>query len=257
MMSETDDTDYLLLIPPDFFVVSLSECESPNDYDISFEKDSGIGTTVNFLSHRVHDRLSLMENSSPRRLDDFHDKSFNSLNYSNDLSTSNCDLFSDKKISEKLCNTWPLKIEEFQSSLNERLKNCDLLPAKTSTPNFMHKGRLANGLNQQLPHNVETNKDNPKSSKFNLYQVDKLLSEMEKTRNEIKTKLQSNKDQINLMKDNFFKKINESAKKHTTQIETTPALDGMKNGANNVNLASSSSLSNQTKFTELLSFPRY
>lgn len=254
-MSDTDDTDYLLLIPPDFFIVNLSECESPN-FDSSFGKDSGIETAVNYLANRVedlYDRLSVMENVSPGRLDDFRDK------YYQEPSTPNHNVFLDKKAVEKCCNTWPLKMDDFQTSLHDRFKNSDFF--KTSTPNLANKNsthKPTSEMHKQLNDSVCTENGTCTSSKFNLYQVDKLLSEMEKTRSEIKNKLQSNKKQISLMKNHFSIKPDDSEKKFVSPNETISRLeDRLKNNDKDINSVSSSSPSSQMKVNELLSFPRY
>ncbi|XP_065211839.1 myosin heavy chain, clone 203 [Planococcus citri] len=257
-MSDTDDTDYLLLIPPDFFIVNLSECDSPNYFDTSLGKDSGIGTAVNTrIIEDFYDRSFIMEHSN---YDDVHDTSFLSFNYSKDFGNPNNDPFS-KNSPEKFCNTWPLKMDDYQSNFtNKLMKNSELMQLKTSTPNLVPRNLLAQKTSNEIKKQInETSVSNNStvSSKFNLSQVDKLLEEMEKARNEIRTKLQSNRKQISLMKNHFYKKTDESDKQPVCLNETVSKLDErIRNINKEINSSSSSTTSSKTKINDLLSFPR-
>lgn len=182
MMSDSDDTDVLLLVPPDFFVINSPRCASPIDEECS------VNCAGDILTRHVETFVDIMEdgftNTSPFRYRSY--KSVFPANRNNQFSPIKC---SDSSV-EKAKN--PNVNEEFFQNNFNRTERPDVLVSDTTKPE-----KLTGRLNENGP-NVEN--ESGQSPKFSLRQVDKLLSEMEKTRAEIKNKLQANKSKIHEMR---------------------------------------------------------
>lgn len=184
-MSESDDTDYLLLIPPDFFTVNVSDQESLTNEN--FRENSRIEAAVSVLANRVediYDRLAIMETTSPSRSSSLHEHSLytSPFHAKNELLPSSDKCYGNRL---SLCNTWPIKADG-ASLMKAKYKMSDISSLSGTDS--------SKGTNAELLY---------PSSKFNLYQVDKLIRQMEETRAEIRGKLQLNRKQISLLKNRF------------------------------------------------------
>lgn len=201
IMSDTDDTDFLLLIPPDFFVVRSPRCISPFYHSTNFETDVKIfPDTYNFQDIILN--FKNMENESTSCSNKYQNESYEILNKCNNSNneslTSGCfnSSFVGKQIEQKV-NTSQLKTDIFTQG--EFLAEKSIRHYSDASTKLKQNNKILSNMdssNNNSEHEVEL-------KKFSLCQVDQLLSEMEKTRAEIRNKLQSNKNKIYEMKEEY------------------------------------------------------
>ncbi len=185
-MSDTDDTDFLLFIPPDFFVIRSPECLSPVNYHSSWEEgDKSIANWVRETeNHSIYSSFVTMEAAStPSKFVALQTNFTSRKDRDEPLSLQALQSSPRENICSNVCNTWPIKINDFDKSVD--------VHSSTSANSFKANGNRVANASENTP-----NAQNGGGSKFNLFQVDQLLNEMEKTRREIKNKLQSNKNKI-------------------------------------------------------------
>lgn len=195
-MSDSDDTDFLLFIPPNFFNVSSPECFSPVNRSTYIEEDLGI-SCYNSIRYPVYPLENInMDSKSSLLLNKITGNQFSTYSRSieqNDapLSMNALDLSplkrEDRHSKTNICNTWPVKSNEFTNIAGNSVKQSSSIDDISKINN-----RLSGSIQISPCQMAEENQ----SSKFNISQVDQLLMEMEKTREEIKSKLQSNKSKI-------------------------------------------------------------
>lgn len=219
-MSDSDDTDVLLLVPPDFFVIQSPSCLSPIDQECSGKS--------NVSSRRIEIFGSSMENalidSSP--LPYRSHQSTVPVNRNNEFSPIiRSDLTTEKTDSDQI-SSWSLRNDEFFQNTFDKCKSMlsDVIVSDTL--------KCENIRNKNSESCAIAKNDSCQSPKFSLRQVDKLLSEMEKTRAEIKNKLQTNKNKIHEMRREytFNKNTNQSS---NFSNNNTSLIQSTKNGASN------------------------
>lgn len=210
-MSDSDDTDFLLFIPPNFFNISSPECFSPLDRSAYLEVDLGTCSSIRLPIHS----LGNMENKSPF-LNRINGKPPLYSREQNDAPSSMNALdlspFREDLRKTNMCNTWPAKNNEVSTAWNT---------AKTSDLSYVNN-KLTGSI-QSSPSKIDN-----RSSKFSVSQVDQLLLEMEKTRAEIKNKLQSNKSKIFELRRESHNTVNQTQDSMKSRTETLPTSDPAK-----------------------------
>lgn len=193
-MSDSDDTDFLLLIPPDFFVLRSPPCVSPVNCLNSVNE-------INLQSVPSHHAESLFFDSMENRSvtsGSLRAKSYQSSysrNRNNELPLTLFDLSAETPDRRSnMPNSWPPKNDDFIHNSIEKSKD-DFLRSRISTPS------TSPGDFSKPDKFINRTIEGAETEKFSLRQVDKVLSEMEKTRAEIKSKLLSNKNKIHEMKE--------------------------------------------------------
>lgn len=196
-MSDSDDTDFLLLIPPDFFVLRSPSCISPVNYingaseisfhNIPYSKAKDPYGTVPVFDSMENEYL----NNSLVKTRSYLSSSSKELN-SDIFPLTTYDLRTEKTDTKNHVSTWPLKTDEFICrSVDTSEKDFNRFKKSTHSVNNTYDSSKAGQLANKMFEGSEI-----ETSKFNLREVDKLLGEMEKTRTEIKNKLLSNKNKI-------------------------------------------------------------
>lgn len=195
-MSDSDDTDFLLFIPPNFFNISSPECFSPVNRSTYIEEDLGVNCWYSTRNPNCPLQNINMDSTSSPILNRINGKQLSSYSRNNEhndapLSINALDLSPLKrdglKSNNSVCNTWPVKRNEFISIAGNNMKQ------SSGKDDISHTNNKLTGSIQISPGKILHESG---SSKFNISQVDQLLMEMEKTREEIKSKLQSNKSKI-------------------------------------------------------------
>lgn len=225
-MSDSDDTDFLLFIPPNFFNISSPECFSPVNRSTYFEEDLGV-SCCNSIRYPICplENINMDSKSSPL-LNRINGKQLSSYSHNNEQddapwSMNALDLSplkrEDLNSKTSMCNTWPVKSNEFISITGNNMKQL------AGMDDISHTNNRLTGSIQISPSKVSQEN---RSSTFNISQVDQLLMEMEKTREEIKSKLQSNKSKISeLRRECSNSNLNRSQDKESIKsgMETVPS----------------------------------
>lgn len=200
-MSDSDDTDVLLLVPPDAFVINSPPCVSPIDQEraVNYQND--------IIARPIESFVNIMENgytnSSPSKYRPY--QSIFSTNRNNEFSPFTFSELTAEKTSNNKIGTWPPRNDDFlQNTFDKhKTKTSDMVTRETSKCE-----QITNRVNEKFSNAEEERGQSPK---FSLRQVDKLLSEMEKTRAEIKSKLQTNKNKIHEMRREYTSTNNADA----------------------------------------------
>ncbi|KAK9505629.1 hypothetical protein O3M35_009634 [Rhynocoris fuscipes] len=187
-MSDSDDTDVLLLIPPNFFLVH-SDQESDSDIERNSERllVGNLISHVNSLENRVNHIENITSNGCKSSLSDYDSKSliFNDVSeYSVNKVTSN--LVFGQDLNNKIDFNLSTPIYTLNTQANWNNREIQQIESNLFAEN------IYNGINMDKYSAIDSLFQNGSPTKrLALPEVDKLLKEMETTQSEIENRLRS------------------------------------------------------------------